>query len=123
MKYWLEKGKKGFSVYKYLLRRRPDQGDLATSRVEFGGKSAPKGLSALTRPGVFDVDISCGKEPGPVCPLLPCAIMCLVMVFGHDVISKAKHWDKSSLSVLTRVGIHDVSISCESSSIQSSSSL
>ncbi|KAL0046372.1 hypothetical protein WJX82_010636 [Trebouxia sp. C0006] len=66
VKYWLEKGKKGFSVYKYLLRRRPDQGDLATSRVEFGGKSAPKGLSALTRPGVFDVDISCGKEPGPI---------------------------------------------------------
>ncbi len=71
MKYWLEKGKKGFSVYKYLLRRRPNQGDLATSRVEFGGKSAPKGLSALTRPGVFDVDISCGKEPRPVSPLLP----------------------------------------------------
>jgi len=71
VKYWLEKGKKGFSVYKYLLRRRPDQGDLATSRVEFGGKSAPKGLSALTRPGVFDLDISCGKEPRPVSPLLP----------------------------------------------------
>ncbi|KAL0030547.1 hypothetical protein WJX79_003580 [Trebouxia sp. C0005] len=66
VKYWLEKGKKGFSVYKYLLRRRPNQGDLATSRVEFGGKSAPKGLSALTRPGVFDVDISCGKEPRPI---------------------------------------------------------
>ena len=72
VKYWLEKGKQGFAVYQYLLRRRPGQGDLATSRVEFGGKSAPKGLSALTRPGVYDVDISCGKEPRPVSPpLLP----------------------------------------------------
>lgn len=67
VKYWVEKGKQGHLVYKYLLRRRPDQGDLATSRVEFGGKSAPKGLSALTRPGVYDVDLSCGKEAKPVC--------------------------------------------------------
>ena len=62
----MEKGKGGFLVYKYLLRRRPNQGDIATERVEFGGKSAPKGLSALTRLGVYDVDISCGAEPKPV---------------------------------------------------------
>lgn len=69
VKYWLEKGLGGHSVYKYLLRRRPDQGELATSRVEFGGKSAPKGMSALTRNGVFDVDVSCGRENPPVSPI------------------------------------------------------
>ena len=66
VKYWLEKGLGGHAVYKYLLRRRPDQGKLASSRVDFGGKSAPKGLSALTRNGVFDVDLSCGTESPPV---------------------------------------------------------
>ena len=80
VKYWVEKGKQGHLVYKYLLRRRPDQGDLATSRVEFGGKSAPKGLSALTRPGVYDVDLSCGKEAKPVCLLLPVHLLCWAIV-------------------------------------------
>ena len=71
VKYWLEKGIGGHSVYKYLLRRRPNQGELATCRVEFGGKSAPKGMSALTRHGVFDTDLSCGREHKPVslCPV------------------------------------------------------
>ena len=41
VKYWPDKGVGGHIVYKYLLRRRPDQGELATCRVEFGGKSAP----------------------------------------------------------------------------------
>ena len=71
VKYWLEKGVGGHAVYKYLLRRRPNQGELATCRVEFGGKSAPKGMSALTRHGVFDVDLSCGRE----CP--PVSLVCL----------------------------------------------
>lgn len=53
-------------MYKYQLRRRPQQGELATCRVEFGGKSAPKGMSALARHGVFDVDLSCGRESPPV---------------------------------------------------------
>lgn len=66
VKYWLAKGMGGHAVYKYLLRRRPDQGELATCRVEFGGRSAPKGMSALTRHGVFDLDLSCGKEVKPV---------------------------------------------------------
>ncbi|KAL3136265.1 hypothetical protein ABBQ32_007272 [Trebouxia sp. C0010 RCD-2024] len=66
VKYWLAKGMGGHAVYKYLLRRRPDQGELATCRVEFGGRSAPKGMSALTRHGVFDLDLSCGKEVKPI---------------------------------------------------------
>lgn len=66
VKYWLDKGVGGHAVYKYLLRRRPNQGELATCRVEFGGKSAPKGMSALTRQGVFDVDLSCGRALKPV---------------------------------------------------------
>lgn len=66
VKYWLETGLEGHAVYKYSLRRRPEQGELATCRVEFGGKSAPKGMSALTRHGVFDVDLPCGRESPPV---------------------------------------------------------
>ncbi|KAL3152922.1 hypothetical protein ABBQ38_012226 [Trebouxia sp. C0009 RCD-2024] len=66
VKYWLANGVGGHAVYKYLLRRRPNQGELATCRVEFGGRSAPKGMSALTRHGVFDLDLSCGKEPKPI---------------------------------------------------------
>ena len=79
-KYWLDKGKEGFLVYKYLLQRRPNQGDPITSRVEFGGKSVPKGLSALTRQGVYDVDISCGKEPKPVGPFLISSSFCCLKV-------------------------------------------
>lgn len=87
VKYWLETGLGGHAVYKYLLRRRPDQGELATSRVEFGGKSAPKGMSALTRNGVFDVDLSCGRETPPVSPV--CVIFGLtlgpIMTFRYSV--------------------------------------
>ena len=79
-------------MYKYLLRRRPDQGELATSRVEFGGKSAPKGMSALTRNGVFDVDLSCGRESPPVSPVCVITGLC----FG-----KEKKRNVTTLGVMT----------------------
>ena len=106
VKYWVEKGKQGHLVYKYLLRRRPDQGDLATSRVEFGGKSAPKGLSALTRPGVYDVDLSCGKEAKPVCLLLPIHLLCSVQ--GDSASSSCHPWGlmpPGPIAAVTRQGM------------------
>ena len=93
VKYWLEKGKGGFLVYKYLLRRRPNQGETGTERVEFGGKSAPKGLSALTRPGVYDVDISCGKEAKPVRSIAEAIhLASLWLPWLHSVLSLLDLW-------------------------------
>ena len=66
IKYWQQRGKKDYNVYKYHLRRCPGQGALATQRVEFGGVGAPKTHSASATHDLVDRDMSGGKEPIPV---------------------------------------------------------
>ena len=66
MEYKFLKGKKGFKIYQYRLVRRPGQGPLLSQRVRFGGMTAPRSLTPLTRPGIVDVDISGGREAAPI---------------------------------------------------------
>lgn len=66
MEYRFIKGKKGFKIYQYRLVRRPGQGPLLSQRVRFGGMTAPRSLTPLTRSGIVDVDISGGLEAAPI---------------------------------------------------------
>lgn len=65
-RYWKEVGLSGMQVYKYHLQRRPNQGQLVTQRVVFGGVGAPKSHSALATHGLVDRDLSGGLESVPV---------------------------------------------------------
>ena len=56
-------------MYKYHLQRRPNQGELVTHRVVFGGVGAPKSHSALATQGLVDKDLSGGTEAVPVSSL------------------------------------------------------
>ena len=49
MKYYQKKGLSGFLVYKYVLKRRPDQGQLCSKALVFGGGCAPKNFTAESR--------------------------------------------------------------------------
>ncbi|CAL5218970.1 g724 [Coccomyxa viridis] len=70
VKYYQKKGLSGFLVYKYVLKRRPDQGQLCSKALVFGGGCAPKNFTAESRRKevryLFSEDISSGKEPIPV---------------------------------------------------------
>jgi len=66
VQYWLEPGKEGHLVYRFLLVRRRGQGELLSQAVKFGGMSAPKQLVPLGRPGIVDVDITNGQEKFPI---------------------------------------------------------
>jgi hypothetical protein len=62
VEYWKERGKEGFIVYRYRLIRRPNQGDLLSQAVKFGGMSAPKKFNPLGRSGIVDLDIANKQE-------------------------------------------------------------
>ena len=49
VKYYRKKGLSGFFVYKYVLKRRPDQGNLCSKALVFGGGCAPKNFTAESR--------------------------------------------------------------------------
>lgn len=49
VKYWEETGNSGFKVYKFECIRRPDQGELYSRALVFGGGQAPKHFTAETR--------------------------------------------------------------------------
>jgi len=66
VEYWLEPGKEGHLVYRFRLVRCPEQGELLSHAVTFGGMSAPKQLVPLGRPGIVDVDITNGQEKIPI---------------------------------------------------------
>ena len=66
VEYWLEPGKEGHNIYRFRLVRRPQQGELLSQAVKFGGISAPKQLTPLARPGIVDLDIANGQENVPI---------------------------------------------------------
>ncbi len=49
VKYYKKKGLSGFFVYKYMLKRRADQGELCSKALVFGGGCAPKNFTAESR--------------------------------------------------------------------------
>ena len=49
VKYWQKPGNSGFFVYQYRLRRRPNQGELFSKALVFGGGAAPKDFTAESR--------------------------------------------------------------------------
>ena len=49
VKYWEETGNSGFKVCKFECIRRPDQGELYSRALVFGGGQAPKHFTAETR--------------------------------------------------------------------------
>ncbi|KAH7281285.1 hypothetical protein KP509_36G039200 [Ceratopteris richardii] len=63
-KYWAEKGKSGFTVYKFLLRRMEGQSVLTTDQVHFVSGNIPSQPSELR--GLACADLSNGKERIPV---------------------------------------------------------
>ena len=49
VRYWTEKGAAGFLVYRYQMQRRPDQGELSSKALIFGGGCALKHHNAESR--------------------------------------------------------------------------
>ena len=49
VKYKKVPGNSGFFVYKYRLQRRPNQGELYSKALVFGGGAAPKDFTAESR--------------------------------------------------------------------------
>ncbi|CAL9152695.1 histone-lysine N-methyltransferase, H3 lysine-9 specific SUVH4-like [Musa acuminata AAA Group] len=64
VKYWAEKGVRGFTVYKFNLKRLEGQPHLTTNQVYFGRAQAPRSISDLR--GLVCEDISGGQENIPI---------------------------------------------------------
>lgn len=63
-KYWAEKGIRGFTVFKYQLKRLEAQPTLTTCQVQFTHAQAPTSISELR--GLVCEDISGGQEKTPI---------------------------------------------------------
>ncbi|XP_042436529.1 histone-lysine N-methyltransferase, H3 lysine-9 specific SUVH4-like isoform X3 [Zingiber officinale] len=64
VKYWAEKGVRGFTVFKYKLKRLEGQPLLTTSQVFFARAHAPRSISNLR--GLVCEDLSGGQENIPI---------------------------------------------------------
>ncbi|PWA98204.1 SRA-YDG [Artemisia annua] len=62
--YWAEKGKSGFTVYKFKLKRVPGQPELVTEQVFFSRGAIPTSVAELQ--GLVCEDISGGLENIPI---------------------------------------------------------